>query len=120
MRAHFRYPEDLFTVQATEFANYHVTDPTVFYGKQDFWAIPQDPTVQVSLQARVGVAGVDHQLGHARVDERFDRIRDHRPVVDRQQVLVRDPRERIEPGALAARENDALHAADATASSSSP
>jgi uncharacterized membrane protein (UPF0182 family) len=46
LTAHFRYPEDLFTVQATQFANYHVTDPSVFYGKQDFWSIPSDPTVQ--------------------------------------------------------------------------
>lgn len=45
LQAHFRYPENLFQVQATEFANYHVTDPSVFYGKQDFWAIPTDPTV---------------------------------------------------------------------------
>jgi uncharacterized protein len=45
LRAHFRYPEDLFTVQATQFANYHVTNPSVFYGKQDFWSIPSDPTV---------------------------------------------------------------------------
>jgi uncharacterized membrane protein (UPF0182 family) len=46
LRAHFRYPEDLFTVQAEQYANYHVTNPSVFYGKQDFWAIPDDPTIQ--------------------------------------------------------------------------
>jgi uncharacterized membrane protein (UPF0182 family) len=43
--AHFRYPEDLFRVQTEKFADYHVTDPEVFYRKQDFWAIPADPTV---------------------------------------------------------------------------
>ncbi len=42
---HFRYPENLFQVQAAQYANYHVTDPIVFYGKQDFWQIPDDPTV---------------------------------------------------------------------------
>jgi uncharacterized membrane protein (UPF0182 family) len=47
LRAHFRYPEDLFTVQAKQFANYHVVDPQVFYGKQDFWQFPGDPTVDV-------------------------------------------------------------------------
>ncbi len=41
--AHFRYPENLFQVQAEQYANYHVTDPSVFYGKGDFWAIPTDP-----------------------------------------------------------------------------
>jgi uncharacterized protein len=40
---HFRYPENLFQVQASQFTSYHVTDPDVFYGKQDFWAIPLDP-----------------------------------------------------------------------------
>jgi hypothetical protein len=44
LRAHFRYPENLFQVQSTQFANYHVTDPSVFYQKQDFWQIPSDPT----------------------------------------------------------------------------
>jgi len=42
--AHFRYPENLFQVQAAQFASYHVTDPAIFYGNQDFWAIPEDPT----------------------------------------------------------------------------
>jgi uncharacterized membrane protein (UPF0182 family) len=44
LRAHFRYPEDMFNIQAKQFANYHVTDPQVFYGKQDFWALPGDPS----------------------------------------------------------------------------
>jgi uncharacterized protein len=42
---HFRYPENLFQVQAAQYTNYHVVDPDVFYGKQDFWALPADPTV---------------------------------------------------------------------------
>ena len=45
IQAHFRYPENLFQVQATQYANYHVTDPSVFYRKQDFWQIPNDPTL---------------------------------------------------------------------------
>ena len=44
LREHFRYPENLFQVQASQFVNYHVTDPDVFYQKQDFWQIPEDPT----------------------------------------------------------------------------
>jgi len=43
--SHFRYPENLFQVQAFQYTNYHVTNPDVFYGKQDFWAIPTDPTL---------------------------------------------------------------------------
>jgi uncharacterized protein len=44
LKAHFRYPENLFQAQAHHFANYHVEDPTAFYRKQDFWEIPNDPT----------------------------------------------------------------------------
>ncbi len=43
--AHVRYPENLFQVQASQFATYHVTDPAVFFQKQDVWQIPIDPTV---------------------------------------------------------------------------
>jgi hypothetical protein len=43
--AHFRYPENLFQVQATQFATYHVTDTAVFFQKQDVWQIASDPTI---------------------------------------------------------------------------
>ncbi len=39
LRDHFRYPENLFQVQAHQYANYHVTDPAAFYQKRDFWQI---------------------------------------------------------------------------------
>lgn len=42
--AHVKYPEDMFKVQRTVFSRYHVTDPAAFYGGQDFWEIPNDPT----------------------------------------------------------------------------
>lgn len=41
---HIRYPEDLFKVQRTILARYHVRDAQSFYGGQDFWQIPTDPT----------------------------------------------------------------------------
>jgi uncharacterized membrane protein (UPF0182 family) len=41
--AHFRYPENLFQVQAQQFTSYHVSDPDVFYRRADFWAFPGDP-----------------------------------------------------------------------------
>lgn len=44
--AHFRYPENLFQVQAEQYANYHVQDAAAFYQKRDFWQVPDDPTVQ--------------------------------------------------------------------------
>jgi uncharacterized membrane protein (UPF0182 family) len=44
LMAHVRYPEDLFKIQRNLIATYHVTDPGAFYGGQDFWTIPNDPT----------------------------------------------------------------------------
>ncbi|MCC6728329.1 MAG: UPF0182 family protein [Chthonomonadales bacterium] len=44
LRAHLRYPEDLFRIQRDIYTVYHITDPSVYYGKQDQWAVPMDPT----------------------------------------------------------------------------
>ncbi len=41
--AHFRYPVDGFTVQATMYGRYHITDPTGFYNAGDAWSLAQDP-----------------------------------------------------------------------------
>jgi uncharacterized membrane protein (UPF0182 family) len=35
--AHWRYPEGLFRIQATKFQTFHMTDPQVFYNKEDLW-----------------------------------------------------------------------------------
>ncbi|MGH7769645.1 MAG: UPF0182 family protein [Candidatus Binatia bacterium] len=40
IRAHVRYPQDLFTVQAHMYATYHMQDPQVFYNKEDVLSIP--------------------------------------------------------------------------------
>lgn len=42
LRAHIRYPEMLFNIQASMYQTYHMTDPQVFYNKEDLWAIPND------------------------------------------------------------------------------
>ena len=53
LRAHLRYPEDLFQVQARMFGEYHVTNPDAFYSATDRWDIAQDPgTGRVSSQLR--------------------------------------------------------------------
>jgi len=44
LMSHMRYPEDLFKIQRNLMATYHVTDPGAYYGGQDFWTIPDDPT----------------------------------------------------------------------------
>jgi uncharacterized membrane protein (UPF0182 family) len=44
IREHVRYPEDLFKIQRNIYSKYHVTNANTFFGGQDFWAIPDDPT----------------------------------------------------------------------------
>jgi uncharacterized protein len=40
LREHVRYPEDLFGIQGTVFATYHMTQPAVFYNREDQWQVP--------------------------------------------------------------------------------
>lgn len=40
LRRHIRYPQGMLEVQARMFALYHMTDPKVFYNKEDLWEIP--------------------------------------------------------------------------------
>jgi uncharacterized membrane protein (UPF0182 family) len=49
LREHVRYPEDLFRVQTTAYARYHLTDPDNFYTQEDAWRVARDP----------GTAGAD-------------------------------------------------------------
>ncbi|MBI3458355.1 MAG: UPF0182 family protein [Candidatus Rokubacteria bacterium] len=42
LRQHLRYPEDLFLLQAAMYGTYHMTDPEVFYNKEDLWSFPQE------------------------------------------------------------------------------
>ncbi|HET7015497.1 MAG TPA: UPF0182 family protein [Streptosporangiaceae bacterium] len=44
MLPHLRYPEVLFDAQRQILAQFHVLQPAAFYGGQNFWAIPNDPT----------------------------------------------------------------------------
>jgi uncharacterized protein len=41
LRAHVRYPQDLFTIQAQVYATYHMQDPQVFFNKEDLLSIPR-------------------------------------------------------------------------------
>jgi hypothetical protein len=42
LREHLRYPVYMFSVQAEVYATYHMTDPQVFYNKEDKWTIPKE------------------------------------------------------------------------------
>src|SRR5881397_1272199 len=54
----------------------------------------------------------EHEHEQPRADQDLDRVADHRPVVDRQQVLVGDAREWVQPASGPAGQDDALHRAD--------
>jgi uncharacterized protein len=50
LRTRLRYPQQIFAIQAAMFATFHMTNPAVFYNREDQWEIPsfdtagQEPT----------------------------------------------------------------------------
>ena len=40
LRSHLRYPEGIFTLQASMYSTYHMTNPSVFYNREDQWEVP--------------------------------------------------------------------------------
>lgn len=72
LKAHFRYPEDMFRVQTNMFGRYHIGNPVDFYSNTDAWDIAQAPGA-VSNVAAVGapatnVAGQPVQTREDRMD----------------------------------------------------
>jgi hypothetical protein len=46
IRRHIRYPELLLKMQATVYGLYHMTDPTVFYNREDLWTIASEVSMK--------------------------------------------------------------------------
>ncbi|WP_164670763.1 UPF0182 family protein [Virgibacillus doumboii] len=42
IQAHLRYPTTLFTIQASMYGTYHMSDLEVFYNREDFWQFPTE------------------------------------------------------------------------------
>ncbi len=42
LKAHLRYPEDLFSIQADQYRTFHMTVPQVYYNREDLWVLPQE------------------------------------------------------------------------------
>lgn len=40
IRSHLRYPQSMFALQAKVYSTFHMTDPQVFYNKEDLWKVP--------------------------------------------------------------------------------
>jgi uncharacterized protein len=42
LKQHLRYPEDLFAIQTDQYKTFHMTDPQVFYNREDLWMTPKE------------------------------------------------------------------------------
>ncbi|MEO0407986.1 MAG: UPF0182 family protein, partial [Cyanobacteria bacterium P01_A01_bin.135] len=51
LRRHIRYPQDYYRVQAQQLMTYHMTDPRVFYNREDEWRAPTE--IYANEQQRV-------------------------------------------------------------------
>ncbi|PID56845.1 hypothetical protein CSB45_09250 [candidate division KSB3 bacterium] len=50
LKAHIRYPKDLFKIQVQMYNTYHMRDPKVFYNKEDLWTVPNEKYGGETLQ----------------------------------------------------------------------
>ncbi|MGH9649482.1 MAG: UPF0182 family protein, partial [Terriglobales bacterium] len=57
LRAHIRYPEDFFSIQARKYALFHMTDPRVFYNKEDLWRVAESSVRSASAKSSPVDAG---------------------------------------------------------------
>jgi uncharacterized membrane protein (UPF0182 family) len=63
LQAHLRYPEDLFSIQTDRYASYHLGAARDFYSKQDFWALPEDRSGQLTHgEGSLAVAGAKPRM----------------------------------------------------------
>jgi uncharacterized protein len=62
--AHFRYPQDLFRLQAQLYTTYHIPEADAFYNRADEWDIPGDP----AFAANQGGAGFSQLAGQRPLD----------------------------------------------------
>jgi uncharacterized protein len=56
LRAHVRYPEMLLALQAGVYGLYHMTNPQVFYNREDLWTVATDVTSVATGDRREQVA----------------------------------------------------------------
>ena len=52
LREHMRYPELLLRLQASVYGLYHMTDPQVFYNREDLWTVASEVGMDESGQQR--------------------------------------------------------------------
>ena len=58
LRTRLRYPQGIFEMQARMFATYHMTNPAVFYNKEDQWEVP---TIERGARGDAQLRGLDRE-----------------------------------------------------------
>lgn len=53
LRRHVRYPEDLFKVQSEVYGLYHMTNPQVFFNREDLWTVATETATDSNGQQAV-------------------------------------------------------------------
>ncbi len=53
LHRHIRYPEALFDLQAEVYGLYHMTNPAVFFNREDLWSVATETTVDANGQQAV-------------------------------------------------------------------
>ena len=51
LREHVRYPELLLQLQAAVYGLYHMTDPGVFYNREDLWSVATEGGLERAARA---------------------------------------------------------------------
>jgi uncharacterized membrane protein (UPF0182 family) len=65
LRAHVRYPEELFRAQTTLYATYHMVNPETFYHREDQWQVPGAPAVSQSSASERAPGGGGRVAGES-------------------------------------------------------
>ncbi len=74
LRAHWRFPEDMFRVQTNMYGRYHISDPSAFYEKTSAWSVAADPGSSVSGAGTTSAAVSQLVAGQATAVPRTNRI----------------------------------------------
>jgi uncharacterized membrane protein (UPF0182 family) len=77
---HFRYPEDIFNIQLEVYKKYHMTNPNVFYNKEDLWSVSEDgQATESSEQSRMEPSYIVMKLPDEGAGEEFMLISPYTP-----------------------------------------
>ena len=71
LRAHLRYPEDLFRLQTNMWGRYHIQDAAEFYSQSDAWSVAQDPGTVAGVVNTTQTTDSQGRLGPGR-EQRID------------------------------------------------